>query len=95
MATHPWSAHQKLSGQTALCHHWNPAGYIANFPRKRSRKMATACEKGGQEKQDVGHKDSGMCEVEAVGELAQGCSEPLCLVGGNQWLIFLHFAVGR
>lgn len=57
--------------------------------------MATACEKGGQEKQDVGHKDSGMCEVEAVGELAQGCSEPLCLVGRNQWLIFLHFAVGR
>lgn len=44
--------------------------------------MATACEKGGQEKQDVAHKDSGMCEVEAVGELAQGCSEPLCLVGG-------------
>lgn len=56
--------------------------------------MATACEKGGQEKQDVGHKDSGMCEVEAMGELAQGCSEPLCFVGESM-LDFLHFAVGR
>ena len=49
-----------------------------------SFRMATACEKGGQETKHMGQKDGGICEVAAVGQLAKCCSDPAlweqCLV---------------
>ena len=43
--------------------------------------MATACEKGGQETKHMGHKNSGIYEVEAVGQLAKRCRAQPCVVG--------------
>ena len=70
------------------------AGYIANYCEpstqswgKTSIRMATACEKGGQETKHMGHKDWGIYEVEAVGRLAKRCRAQPCVVGAiNAWV---------
>ena len=47
-----------------------------------SIRMATAYEKGGQENKHMGHKNSRICKVEAVGQLAKCWSAQPCFVRG-------------
>ena len=54
---------------------------------KTSIRMATACEKGGQETKHMGHKDWKIYKVEAVGQLAKRCRAQPCVVGAiNAWV---------
>ena len=87
---HEWNARvqqileyrqHKSWGQTALCHHWKTGGLHCEPSTqslgKTSIRMATVCEKGGQETKHMGHKHM----VEAVGQLAKRCRAQPCVVG--------------
>lgn len=99
-APSPWqhilaSAHQKLSGQTALCHHWNPAGYIANFPPKRWRKNGNCVRKRWAGEARRRSQRFWNVRGGSGGRASTRLQWATLPCGGNQWLIFLHFPVGR
>ena len=71
------NTHTTNSGQTALCHHWKLAGYIANLPPNREAtptlEWQPRAKKGGQETKEGNFRDGSggdNTEIVAVGNPA-------------------------
>ena len=79
------NTHTTNSGQTALCHHWKLAGYIANLPP--NREATPTLEWQPRAKRAGRRPKKGISEMEAVGHHRNRCRGQPCFAAAiNPWI---------